>query len=391
MLGIHMSRTGIRRVIRMHGASAFVGVVFALAGCESPQRESTTPYVPARNPAAQPGGANTVGATASARPSSPVQQPPGSATPVTGQAPRSSLSGDPGLTPISSPPTAPGATPPRTEPSTPTTASPPTPAPVAAAPAPAPKPVTPASPIESARLLIDAGKLIEARESLNHVVQREPNSAEGADARALMTNLAEQTIYSPRVFPDDPLMTTRKVAPSELLVKIAGEFNVPHEVIQQINGIADATKVRAGQVLKMPRGPFHARIYKSQFRLDLYLQDTFVRSFRVGLGEDNGTPEGTWSVTERISNPTYYPPASAKDRRKIDGNDPSNPLGEHWIGLKGVDGAAVGQTGFGIHGTIEPDSIGRSASMGCVRMHNEDVAFVFNALAPRQSTVTILP
>ncbi|MFO0839286.1 MAG: L,D-transpeptidase family protein [Phycisphaerae bacterium] len=240
-------------------------------------------------------------------------------------------------------------------------------------------------------MLIDAGKLIEARESLNHVVQRDPNSAEGADARALMTNLAEQTIYSPRVFPDDPLMTTRKVAPSELLVKIAGEFNVPHEVIQQINGIADATKVRAGQVLKMPRGPFHARIYKSQFRLDLYLQDTFVRSFRVGLGEDNGTPEGTWSVTERISNPTYYPPASAKDRRKIDGNDPSNPLGEHWIGLKGVDGAAVGQTGFGIHGTIEPDSIGRSASMGCVRMHNEDVAFVFNALAPRQSTVTILP
>jgi lipoprotein-anchoring transpeptidase ErfK/SrfK len=44
---------------------------------------------------------------------------------------------------------------------------------------------------------------------------------------------------------------------------------------------------------------------------------------------------------------------------------PNNPVGVVWI--------ALNKKGIGMHGTAEPDSIGRSASHGCVRLANWDV------------------
>ena len=46
---------------------------------------------------------------------------------------------------------------------------------------------------------------------------------------------------------------------------------------------------------------------------------------------------------------------------------------------------------YGIHGTIEPESIGKAVSLGCIRMHNDDVAALFRLMLPGRSTVTILP
>ena len=64
-------------------------------------------------------------------------------------------------------------------------------------------------------------------------------------------------------------------------------------------------------------------------------------------------------------------------------------MGEFWIGLSGTDGQAVGKTSYGIHGTIDPSSIGKQESMGCIRMKNEDVAQVFEMLVEGKSTVTV--
>ena len=51
---------------------------------------------------------------------------------------------------------------------------------------------------------------------------------------------------------------------------------------------------------------------------------------RVGLGSEGGTPEGSWKVKNRLENPTYYPPASATDKRIIAPDDPNNPKGEQF-------------------------------------------------------------
>jgi lipoprotein-anchoring transpeptidase ErfK/SrfK len=49
---------------------------------------------------------------------------------------------------------------------------------------------------------------------------------------------------------------------------------------------------------------------------------------------------------------------------------PRNPVGIVWIGLN--------KKGIGIHGTDSPDTIGRSASHGCIRLANWDAARVVN-------------
>ena len=245
--------------------------------------------------------------------------------------------------------------------------------------------------IEAARKLLDAGQVIEARHQLNALLKGNPTDADSAEVRSLLTRIADDTIFGRRTVPGDPLVETYTVESGDVLVNIGRKYEVPAEVLMEVNGIADATKIRMGQKFKVPRGPFHVKIYKSKFRLDVYLQELYVRSFRVGLGSENGTPEGVWKVKNRLENPTYYPPASATDKRIIPPDDPNNPLGGRWIGLEGVEGDAAGHEGYGIHGTIDPESIGKSVSLGCVRMHNDDVTFLYKLVLPGRSTVTILP
>jgi LysM repeat protein len=245
--------------------------------------------------------------------------------------------------------------------------------------------------IEAARRLLDQGRTIEARHQLNALLGRGLSVAEQEEVRALLTRVCEATLFSATVTPGDPLVETYVVQAGDVLIRIGRQFDVPAEALMMINGIRDARTIREGQPLKIPRGPFHVKIDKSDFRLDVYLGDLYVRSYRVGLGAGGGTPAGAWRVKERLTNPTYYPPASAGEKRIVAADDPENPLGEHWIGLEGIDDQTRGHEGYGIHGTIEPESIGQAVSMGCVRMHNEEVAQLYQLLLPGRSLVTIQP
>ena len=157
-------------------------------------------------------------------------------------------------------------------------------------------------------------------------------------------------------------------------------------------------------------GPFHAVVSKSAYRMDIYAGDppspssigtsllacgaepgwVYIRSFPVGLGADDGTPVANFVVrpNSKLVNPEWRNPRTGE---RFAANDPKNPIGERWIGLDGLDEASRGHTGFGVHGTIEPDSIGRSMSMGCIRLGDRDVEIVYELLAPRVSVVKVVP
>ena len=77
-------------------------------------------------------------------------------------------------------------------------------------------------------------------------------------------------------------------------------------------------------------------------------------------------------------------------REQYEPNDPANPIGEFWIGLTG-QGESANFTSYGIHGTIDPDSIGGDESMGCVRLANGDIDIVYELLAEHISRVMIVP
>jgi len=308
--------------------------------------------------------------------------------------------------PASSPTTRPALVPTSLPTSLPTTH--PTSAPTSAGDAPAAtsspsatsRPIGTASPAEprvantaldAARKLHASGKLLEARRQLNDLLKTTLPDSEAAEVRTLLARIADETVFSKKSFADDPLVETYVVQSGDGLEKIGKKYAVPYELLMTINGITNAASLRLDQKIKVPKGPFTARIYKSKFRMDLYLGDVFVRSYPVGLGTQGGTPTGTWKVKNRLLNPTYYPPASEGKKTIVAPDDPNNPLGDNWIGLEGVEGDAVGREGFGIHGTIEPDSIGKEASLGCVRMRNEDVAVVYQMLVTGKSTVIIAP
>jgi len=261
-----------------------------------------------------------------------------------------------------------------------------------AQPALAPTPVTPEI-AEQARLRVAAAEqalkkkdLIAARTTFNHALGKGLPADQEARIRNRLRELALQTIFSPSHVPGDPLTGRYAIQRGDTLVKIGERFRITDNLLARVNGITNKNNIRAGQVIKVIHGPFHAVVFKTQFRAEVYLQDLLVGEYSVGLGADDGTPTGQWRIKDKLVNPTYYPPRAGNI---IAADDPKNPLGERWLGLEGISGEAKGQLRYGIHGTIEPDSIGENVSLGCIRLHNKDVEMLFDLLVVNDSVVTI--
>jgi len=98
----------------------------------------------------------------------------------------------------------------------------------------------------------------------------------------------------------------------------------------------------------------------------------------VSIGQVGwNTPLGTTSVVSKLTDPTWYPPASIRAEAEAEGSPlplvvppgPDNPLGRHALGL--------GIRGYLIHGTNKPYGLGMRVSHGCVRMYPEDIASLF--------------
>jgi len=241
--------------------------------------------------------------------------------------------------------------------------------------------------LQSGTQALAHGDALLARAHFGEALNLGLSEADAIEARRQLRKLSHETLFSPVTLKDDPFAETYVIQPGDTLLKIAKSYDVTAELLARINHVADVNRIRAGQRIKIIRGPFHARVDKAGHTMDVFLGDTFVEHFKVGLGAENSTPPGRWVVRNKLTNPTYYPPRGGDI---MSADDPENPLGERWIGLEGVAGGAVGQMRYGIHGTIEPESIGRSASLGCIRLFNEDVEFLFDLVVVGKSFVDVV-
>jgi lipoprotein-anchoring transpeptidase ErfK/SrfK len=249
--------------------------------------------------------------------------------------------------------------------------------------------------ITQAKSKLDAGDLLSARDQLNGALQSgQLSDAEAQDVKQQLTQINQTLVFSKQRFPDDPYGGSYVVKPGDSLAKIAGDCDTTWELLSRINGI-DPRHLRAGAEIKIAQGPFFAVVDKRKFTLDLYLgalpgekSSMYVMTFPVGLGQDDSTPTGTWIVEphRKLKHPTYYSP---RGEGVIAADDPKNPLGGYWIGLTGTEGQAVGKLSYGIHGTIDPDSIGKQSSLGCIRMRAADIAMVYDLLVEGKSLVVV--
>jgi lipoprotein-anchoring transpeptidase ErfK/SrfK len=122
--------------------------------------------------------------------------------------------------------------------------------------------------------------------------------------------------------------------------------------------------------------PTAARIVvdKSDRVLRVYdAEDRLVAQFPATMGSARDPlPLGRWAIKSVSYNPDWsYNPAILKTADKSDPKlrippGPNNPVGVVWIDLS--------KEHYGIHGTPDPDKIGRAESNGCIRLTNWDVA-----------------
>ena len=202
--------------------------------------------------------------------------------------------------------------------------------------------------------------------------------------------------FSERVLANDPYAKQYTVKEGDSLSNIRKSLNLDCEwrFLQRINHLPTERSIRIGQVLKTPTGAFHGEVRKSEFRLNIFEGDgpdrVMVASYPIALGEFNSTPTGAFAIRPRskLIDPEWRNPRTGQH---FESNDPANPIGERWIGLKGIEPHNKNFEGYGIHGTTDLGSIGKQASMGCVRMLPQDVEMVYELLTEPNSIVTIAP
>jgi L,D-transpeptidase ErfK/SrfK len=104
-----------------------------------------------------------------------------------------------------------------------------------------------------------------------------------------------------------------------------------------------------------------------------------VYTFPVGLGRyDWKTPDGRFTVTSKVRDPTWVVPQDIYDEHLaagdpvphvIQGGEPDNPMGFYKLGLS--------LPLYAIHGTDVPWGVGMEVSHGCVRLYPEDIERLF--------------
>ena len=174
-----------------------------------------------------------------------------------------------------------------------------------------------------------------------------------------------------------------KVQSGDVLDRIARRFReAGHKVesgtIAVFNRISDPRKLRVGQVLKVPVEPIHTVVEKESFLMAVYVGDVMFRLYWVGHGKDDCTPVTKFRIGTKDKHPDWY-----ADGRVIPYGHPDNVLGDYFVKF-----LHDSFTGFGVHGTSEPESIGTMASAGCIRMYDADIEDYFH-LAPRGTEVEI--
>ncbi|SMO37912.1 L,D-transpeptidase [Paracoccus laeviglucosivorans] len=152
---------------------------------------------------------------------------------------------------------------------------------------------------------------------------------------------------------------------------------------------APAAAAAAAQTRRDPYAPTEVAI-RPDFEVgsivvvskDFFLYHVIAPGRAIRYGVAVGTAELVWKGRATVGRKTEWPswtPTPAMIKRKpeqygkwADGmpGGPTNPLGARALYLYDAKG---NDTSIRIHGTTEPNSIGRAVSNGCIRMRNEAV------------------
>lgn len=211
---------------------------------------------------------------------------------------------------------------------------------------------------------------------------------EGSSAPALIEySITEDDVKGPFTSIPDKLEDQSKLerlsysSPEEAL---AEKFHMDVDLLKELNPgkkfDTAGTSIVVANVMHDPKADEQAKgdlakieVVKSEKVLRALAKDgSIIAVYPASIGsEEKPAPKGSHTVRAVAPNPTYtYNPdyafkgVKAKEKFVIKAG-PNNPVGSTWIDLSVET--------FGIHGTPEPEKVGKAYSNGCVRLTNWDV------------------
>lgn len=161
------------------------------------------------------------------------------------------------------------------------------------------------------------------------------------------------------------------VTRGETLAIIAKNYRRTIKTLLLANpSIQNPNYLMIGQRIVIPGLPepstisFQITISLSKRTLTLFEAGRIRKTYPIAIGKMlTRTPAGTFIIVNREPNP-------------------GGPFGAMWLSLS--------KSGYGIHGTNNPSSIGKAVSHGCIRMYNHDV-LELASIVPNGTRVTITP
>jgi len=159
------------------------------------------------------------------------------------------------------------------------------------------------------------------------------------------------------------------------------------KLIERLNPNVNWQNIAAGTILKVPDVDYPVPTDKAAFVV-IHLDGKFLEAFGLETNllahfpcsiaaNVEKRPVGELHVAVIAPNPNYTmdpelfpesPELQALGHKLILPPGPRNPVGVVWIGLD--------KTGYGIHGTPNPELVGRTESHGCFRLANWDAEYL---------------
>ncbi len=222
---------------------------------------------------------------------------------------------------------------------------------------------------------------VKSEADLPKTVQ-EKSSFEGASAEASMNQASVSTdekrsvpvsskpedmekrwnaLFSKEITPGSISYTVKS---GDSLYVIASKNHTTVALIKKLNNLKN-DNIYPDMKLKLMTAPFSMTVDKSDNTLTLSLDGQPIKKYSVATGKKNSTPAGDFKIVNKLVHPTWF-----KTGAILPPGSPKNALGTRWMGFD--------KPAYGIHGTIEPKTIGAQASEGCIRMLNEDVEEIYD-------------
>lgn len=238
--------------------------------------------------------------------------------------------------------------------------------------------------VSEARLLEEKDDLSGARDLYERALSSANaagDASSAAKAEKALGGIFIKLVFSQREMAEK---VDHAIVAGDLISKLARKHGTTPELIAKANGISNPDNIKIGDRLRILSQPgFEITVNKAENWLLVTMRGKFFKRYTVGTGKYNRTPAGTFRVSEKITEPSWW-----KDNREIPFGDKENILGTRWMAISST-GDTPPAKGYGIHGTWEDKGLGRQSSAGCVRMSNKDVEELF-AYIPEGTPVTII-